>query len=639
MKRGRRTSIAPAIRWLCEISAIVVALALWTGVADTVQLPKVTIVAVLAVAIAGIHLLAVMRRWEFHLPPKGFSIAVGAFTAALVLAALFSESPARAIVGTYTRWSGVALYLGVAVFALSVSAYYTRKNAYRMIAALAMAAVAVAVYALLQRLDTDPIDWTLVYGDLVFSSLGNPNFASAFMGLGVPVWAWLSLDRRWPAWGRVLAGGMVLLCLGAQQWTGSQQGFVASAVGLWFLAFVWLQASPKTLRRWGRGVLGGGLVAASAAAVAGYGGRGPLVGFDWTTVHVRLRYWDTALGMARDHPLLGVGPGAYPDFYREFRSLDDWAVWGIRTAIDATHSVPFEMLATGGVVLAAAYIAFFSFVFVVLVRAVRRLEPGSSDSLLIGAVGGAWLGYVAVSAVSIDVPALALTGWLLTGLVVAICSADGAERIVKSRRFFGTYRKVLRAAMTGVLMLTLVGAWTMVRQYRADGRLLKATQLAASDPGRAFGLLEEAAELAPWEPRYVFEQANLLDATSQQEAALDAYESAATINKQWWDAHIASARLSAFLGHLERSALWYEEVLRIDPVAPDMKFEAGRVAFLRGDTARAVELLEAALTDKADIADWWLLLAEARLAAGDEAGGQSAYEKALEINPALAPPP
>jgi hypothetical protein len=136
----------------------------------------------------------------------------------------------------------------------------------------------------------------------------------------------------------------------------------------------------------------------------------------------------------------------------------------------------------------------------VLVRTVRRLEPGSSDSLLIGAVGWAWLGYFVVSAVSIDVPAIALTGWLLTGLVVAICSGDESERIVKSRRFVGTYRKVLRAAMTGVLVLTLAGAWSMVRQYRADGRLLKASQLAAADPDRAFGLLEEADELAPWEP-------------------------------------------------------------------------------------------------------------------------------------------
>ena len=639
MKRGRPPSIASTIRWMCEISVVVVALALWTGVRDPVQLPKATIVAVLAVAIAGIHLLAVTRRWEFHLPPKGFSIAVGAFIAAIVLAALFSESLARSIVGTYTRWSGVALYLGVAVFALAVSAYYTRRNAHRMITAMAVAVGAVTVYALVQRLGADPINWTLIYGDLVFSSLGNPNFASALMGLGVPVWAWMSLDRRWPLWGRVLAGGMVLLGLGAQQWTGSQQGFVASAVGLWFLAFVWLQARGKALQRWGQGLLGVGMVATIPVALAGYGGRGPLAGFDWTTVRVRLRYWDTALGMARDHPLLGVGPGAYDDFYREFRSLDDWGLWGIGTTIDATHSVPLEMLATGGIVLAAAYIALFSLVSVVLVRTVRRLEPGSSDSLLIGAVGGAWLGYLAVSAVSIDVPALALTGWLLTGLVVAVCFGDGTERVVKSRRFVGTYRKVLRAAMTGVLVLTLAGAWSMVRQYQADGRLLKAFQLAAADPDRAFGLLEEAAELAPWEPRYVFSQANLLDATGQQEAALDTYESAATVNKQWWDAHVASARLSEILGDLDRSALWYEEVLRIDPVAPDMKFEAGRVAFLRSDTARAVELLEAAVTDKADVADWWLLLAEARFAAGDEAGGQSAYEKAVEINPNLADPP
>ena len=92
MKHGRRLSIAPAMRWLCEISVVIVALALSRGVAEPVQLPKATIVAVVAAAIASIHLLAVMRRWEFHLPPRWFSIAVGAFTTAIVLAALFSES-------------------------------------------------------------------------------------------------------------------------------------------------------------------------------------------------------------------------------------------------------------------------------------------------------------------------------------------------------------------------------------------------------------------------------------------------------------------------------------------------------------------------------------------------------------------
>ena len=296
------------------------------------------------------------------------------------------------------------------------------------------------------------------------------------------------------------------------------------------------------------------------------------------------------------------------------------------------------MLATGGGVLAASYFALFSLVAVVLVRAVQRLKPGSSNSLLIGAVGGSWLGYLAVSLVSSDVPALALTGWLITGLVVAIFSADKAERIAKSRRLAGSYRTALRAAMMGMLVATLGCAWVMVRQYRADGRILEAMQLAVSDPNPAFGLLEEAAELAPWEPRYVFERGKLLQATDQHDAALDTYETAARVNKQWWNAHIASARFSAFLGDLDRSALWYEEVLRIDPVAPDMKFEAARVEFLRGNASDAVELLEKAVADKADVADWWLLLAEVRFAVGDEAGGQSAYEIAVEINPGLADP-
>lgn len=638
MRTRPSPKVSKVIRPLCETSIVLVAVVVSTGVRDTTQLPKAALVTVLALVVVAAVAGAGFRGEPIKLPPTQLAFGVAGVLAAMVIASLASGSFGRSMVGTYSRWSGLALYVACGIFALAVAGYYSPKQAHRLAIAIAIATGWVAVYGFFQRLGVDAIDWVVVYGDKVFSSLGNPNFAGAFIGIGVPLWAWLALDGGRSFWIRVTSAGVVLMSLLVQVWAGSLQGPLVSGVGLWTLAFVWLKTREVSFRRRGRGVLLGGAGLGLAGGFAAYQGVGPLTFLDLTTLDTRLRYWRAALGMFADHPLFGVGPSGYPDFYRRHRSMEAWRLVGTNTTNDAAHSVPFDMLAGGGLVLGLAYLSLLVVVAVFLVKAVRRAE--GDTVLMVGGIAGAWVGYLAQATVSIDVPAPALVGWMLSGLVVGL--GGGEERI--GVVFTGKHRAGLRTRTTlaGVLgaltLLALSSGWFMLRQYRADAAALQGSIVLQSSPAEALAEFERAASLAPWEPRYVFEQGNAFDEAGRLPEALEAYERAAQVDPHWWDSHIAAARLSAFLGDLDRSAEWYAQVLEIEPVAPDMKFEAGRVEFLRGEFAKAAEFLEAALEGEPDEADWWLLLAEARSNSGDEAGAEAAFATAVELNPALADP-
>ncbi len=69
------------------------------------------------------------------------------------------------------------------------------------------------------------------------------------------------------------------------------------------------------------------------------------------------------------------------------------------------------------------------------------------------------------------------------------------------------------------------------------------------------------------------------------------------------------------------------------PYAPRCRFEAARVAFEAGDTGRAVALLEQAVAQDGDRAEYWRLLAEVRLAAGNREGAEEALARAEQIDP------
>jgi O-antigen ligase len=102
-----------------------------------------------------------------------------------------------------------------------------------------------------------------------------------------------------------------------------------------------------------------------------------------STARERWAMWDSALAMARDHPLLGVGPGGvkreYPQYAApEFRAKRRGHV----------HNTPLQILVERGILGLAAWTSVFLAFFWRAVRVLRRLprEAGRERDLLMGSL-------------------------------------------------------------------------------------------------------------------------------------------------------------------------------------------------------------------------------------------------------------
>lgn len=237
-----------------------------------------------------------------------------------------------------------------------------------------------------------------------FGSFGQPNPFGAFMGLLLP----LSLGAMWgyiTQWYRqrdrqfimpivLLSAASVILLAGLfVSWSrGAWMGFgTAATVMLFFL--------PE--RRW-HGVLlilGAALVGSILLATGSippqltqrvtsftedFTGfqdvRGVVITDENFAVVERLAHWQSALDMAADAPLLGVGFGNYEIAY------DDYALVNWPDALGHAHNYYLNLLAETGIIGLIVYVMMLSSIFVHSIRLLARtnsLERG----VILGVIG------------------------------------------------------------------------------------------------------------------------------------------------------------------------------------------------------------------------------------------------------------
>ncbi|HEV2126879.1 MAG TPA: tetratricopeptide repeat protein, partial [Chloroflexota bacterium] len=429
------------------------------------------------------------------------------------------------------------------------------------------------------------------------STLANPNFASGYIGIVAPLWLWLFATSHTVRYRAVLGLAGVVLVAGLYG-TDSLQGFIAAAAGIGVALVIMVKTLPARLRKPAFASLAGGGVFGLVLLAAGLGGVGPLSALAADSAFtVRSWYWGAAIAMWATRPLVGVGLDQYGSFYRTYRPLEDALSAPLNLSNDAAHSVPLMMLASGGIILAVAYVAFILYALWNAAGGVRRLE---GDSLrLLGGVAGAWVAYQVQSLVSIDVPALAVAHFTLAGALVGLAGITTREVRLPWASAASNFRRQpalqwLAAAASGALLL--VGLMLGTLPLRADVRAGQGARLL--DAGRsaeAVPELQRAVKMAPWETRYrVLAGRALHDAGRVEEARAQFLEAVASEPRNI-EALIWSGRMSALLEDYAAAEKWYGRVLAVEPLHPAPKVELARMQASRGELGAARELLAQAL--------------------------------------------
>ena len=437
------------------------------------------------------------------------------FLLVLFISSVASDYRYTSFFGTYQRNDGFLSSLALAILFIGGAAVFRINSATMVLAALAVVGGIEAIYGLAQHFGTDLMSWVNPY-NTVIGTLGNPDFMSAVLGITGVALLWFAMDSESDLRLRVSAAiglGAALLVIIFSQ---ARQGLLAFAFGAVLLLITWIYQRSRRL------ALGAGVVT-SLSVVAGIFGMlqiGPLSSFLYKpSITYRGDYWRAGFAIFKSHPLLGVGPDRFGDYFRQYRDAKQVLRRGPDVTSDAAHSVVIQIAATGGVFALLLYLLLVGTIIWFGVRAIRGAS--GRRQMVVAAVFGAWIAYQVQSLISIDNLGIALWGWSLGGVLVGLAQPEFVERVViKSRKQVRVARPngqqrlqligISLASLFAIISLILTGPMFAadVAMQSANG-MRSATNSAADLSVLEVGIMR-APNIRPSEPYYQVTAAQLL---------------------------------------------------------------------------------------------------------------------------------
>ncbi len=449
----------------------------WTS--DVFEGPKAALLTAAALVLAGLAASAwIARGAPLRLPARPDLLTLGMilFVVSAALSTIFSISPLISWRGAPDSHAGLQTLLAYLVLYLATRGLCrTAADGRRLLGAAVVGAALSSVYALIQAARLDPAAWDGVSSfadhDRPFGMFGHANYLSAYLVMAAPLIAVFVLRAvpLPPACGGVgraaaLTLALVAVLAGVAVVAGlSRAAWLAGGVALLALGGGWFLAGR---RRAALALAGLAAVVAMAGwwAAAGMGGEG-LSG----RVAERLsrlgdgagrwQIWRAAAELFHDRPLAGWGTDTFQVVFGKHRPADYAdAEWGVTPT--RAHNVALQVLATQGLLGAAAAVALIAGLGLAAVRAWRRSSPDDRPTVAaVAAMLAAFLvqdlfGFTVVGCGSLFVTGAALLSrW-------GDPSAPPEPTVGKS---FGLLGGLLTGGGLAVLLFLLNVGWSGVR--------------------------------------------------------------------------------------------------------------------------------------------------------------------------------
>jgi len=450
--------------------------------ADVFMLPKLALFAIGVTAAGALLGIGWYRARVRPALSRSMWVAVGYLTAVL-LSLAFSVAPRLAFVGNYQRYGGT-LPVALMVLGAFLVAWYAAGDdtcTGQLAAVLAATGVAVGAYATLQRAGIDAFDFQGPQGGETRypgSSIGNSNFAGGWLAISLPLVAIWGVRQSGRA--RLIGcAGAAVVVLGI--WcTQSRGAMVATAVSVAVLAWALApRGTPARRVAVGAATVVAGVVFALAtlAIVAPAADRwpGPFARLDVLrseSAQVRHYEWSAAVRATVDRPILGHGRDTFLVVYPRHRSTADGAELGLLLS-DKPHNIFLEHAVDMGITGLLAYLTLITVVVVAAARALRA-APTTDRRVLLAGFLAAFSAYLTQGFFSIDVPPLAIAGWLLIGALIALADPPRVRRSTQRERVVARSARVLAFAAVVALIVpwfvALAASFAQYRAERADGR-------------------------------------------------------------------------------------------------------------------------------------------------------------------------
>ena len=379
----------------------------WT--LDQVNAPKLLALGFIA-GLAAAEIILVARKSPRILFSPAFTVAM-VFILALLVPLVFSNSPTvQQIYGTSGRYLGFLHYFFLLLILLGFSTLSARAIWPKILKSVVLLGTFEAIYGCLQLLGLDILPWENP-NNWVFGTFGNPNYLSSFLALSATATAYVAIVEKITAT-RLLWCGSALFQIFVIIISDSSQGLILVFFGFFAIFLIFLFQRSKKL----------GWILSSvgflAALVASFGvfNYGPLAKYLYQdSVSSRGDYWRAGIRMSRENWFTGVGLDSYGDYYRMYRDTTATNRRGLDVFSNSAHNLFIDLAATGGIILLAGYLLILGLVSFSILQAHRA---GSVLTLEYKILVVLWLAFNLQSVISINVPALAIWGWIFSGLIL-----------------------------------------------------------------------------------------------------------------------------------------------------------------------------------------------------------------------------
>ena len=654
-KLWSRTPDLSSLEWIVCLTPFLLVPGLFTrSVFSVFSVPKVTVLWLVALVLLALELGRSVSSGHIRLARRPVDMTVGFLVVAVVTAALFSPHRHMAWSGVGVRWSGALTYVAYGVILRSFAVAATKDRLPMLTTVVAVGAVPVFGYALVQVLGLDPLDWpvSLSFGGDVMSTFGNPNFSSAYLAIATPFMLVLALRRRGPRIVRVAGAAAFALALGSIGFLMSLQGQLAALsslvvvlavvsdgrrvtgrlvlrvapyvlavplvplvgtlmgpevlLGVAVLYAIWAsfpEPSSPEAEADGRDasprrsplppfalVLGGGLAAGVSAliVVSLFGPR--LSG----ALGERWEFWRVAMDMFADRPLTGLGLETFGTRFAELRSIEHAEVSPSHLS-DSAHSVPFGLLARGGLLVALAYTVLVIVTGWSAVSAWRRTR--GDERLLVAGVIGGWVAFHLQSAVSVDIPALGFAHASFAGVLLSLgWSGSPGRWLLPGNSAWLRLPVVVRgvAGVSAAVLLVATLAGPVLGPFRADRAHHEAMMAMTRSDGEVIeSKLLEAVRHQPYDGILWNLLGEVQASAGDHDLAHRSLTRAAELRPGDPAMAVRAARSAVGLlvrpGYLAEAIRWYEVAAASDPYGSS-RAEAADFFSAIGKQDRALEL-------------------------------------------------
>jgi O-antigen ligase len=423
------------VQFLIVLGTVSVALVLSPSFSsEPVDLPKLFILVVFAGVILGS--VAKKLRILTYSKYRIISIVVGLFVLQLTVVLLLSGAPFnQQFFGTSGRNTGYLAYISLAIVLIASTLVSDPSLLQKLTKWLFICGIATAIYGFLQITKHDLIKWNNPYNPII-AFLGNPDFASAFLGISATAGFALLIKSGQKTVYRILVATYQVFALYLVIKSHAQQGVLVYSLSAGLVLIIFLYSNNKFNRLVVHGI-SGLLFILGSVTVLGIFKIGPLASHLYKySVRQRGFYWHAAIEMMKSHPAFGIGLDSYGDNYFRYRSANAGFI-SISTQSNAAHNVYLDLASGGGVPLFLLYVLLNFFVVFYGIRALKAMQ-GFNPYLVTAFV--AWVGYQAQSIVSINNLGLAIWGWVLGGAVLGF--AINSNSTVKSETLNSGRKKV-----------------------------------------------------------------------------------------------------------------------------------------------------------------------------------------------------